>query len=167
RRGRDRAHLRRWRSLVRGHAGQRRPGAAAGWPASGVADRGREQRALLAHRAGGNRRGVEGMTCIVLDLPTGRLSTVDEADAVEAYPDLLADTLFAVVGTDIVPLYTGDVVAGTWRCKIVIQRERPGYAWLRVNGPFDDDVTVRTYADGTLLDTVVLSTRDPVRLSAG
>lgn len=107
------------------------------------------------------------MTCIVLDLSTGRLSTVDEADAVEAYPDLLADTLFAVVGTDIVPLYTGDVVAGTWRCKIVIQRERPGYAWLRVNGPFDDDVTVRTYADGTLLDTVVLSTRDPVRLSDG
>lgn len=107
------------------------------------------------------------MSCIVLDLPTGRLATVDEADAVGAHPDLLADTLFAVVGTDIVPLYSGDPVDGLWRSKFVILREQPGFAWLRVNGPMAGDATVRLYADGALFDTQVISTRDPVRLPAG
>ena len=91
------------------------------------------------------------MTCIVLDLPTGRLSTVDEADAVEAYPDLLADTLFAVVGTDIVPPLHGRRGCGHLALQDRDPARAAGYAWLRVNGPFDDDVTVRTYADGTLL----------------
>lgn len=107
------------------------------------------------------------MSCIVLDIPTGRVATVDEGDVVGAHADLLADTLFAVIATDIVPLYGGALVAGVWRSKFLILRERPGFAWLRVNGPMDGSVTIRLYADGVLFDTSVVSARDPVRLPPG
>lgn len=107
------------------------------------------------------------MSCIVLDIPTGRISTVDEGDMVEAHQDLLEDTLYAVVGTDIVPLYAGDPAPAVWRSKFVILRERPGFAWLRVNGPFEGSITVKLYGDGVLLDTSVISARDPVRLPPG
>jgi hypothetical protein len=107
------------------------------------------------------------MSCVVLDIPTGRISTLDDAAAVGAHASLVLDTLFVVADTDIVPLYAGDVVAGTWRTKLVVLRERPGFAWLRVNGPFDDDVIVRTYADGTLFDTVTITDREPIRMPDG
>lgn len=107
------------------------------------------------------------MTCVVLDIPTGRVLTVDDAEAVGAHASLVLDTLFVVTGVDIVPLYAGDPVAGIWRTKLVVLREQPGFAWLRVNGPFDDDVTVRTYADGALFDTVTVSDREPIRMPAG
>lgn len=107
------------------------------------------------------------MSCVVLDIPTGRISTVDDAEAVGAHASLVLDTLFAVVDTDIVPLYAGAAVAGVWRCKLVVLREQPGFAWLRVNGPFDDDVIVRTYADGVLLDTATIGDREPIRMPAG
>ncbi len=107
------------------------------------------------------------MSCVVLDIHTGRIGTLDDAEALGAHASLVLDTLFVVTGTDVVPLYTGDPVAGVWRSKLIVQREQPGYAWLRVNGPFDDDVTVRTYVDGVLFDTVTISDREPVRMPDG
>lgn len=107
------------------------------------------------------------MSCVVLDIPTGRVSTIDDAEAVGAHASLVLDTLFVVAGTDIVPLYAGDVVAGTWRTKLVVLREHPGFAWLRVNGPFDGDVTVRTYTNGALFDTVTITDREPIRMPDG
>lgn len=107
------------------------------------------------------------MTCVVLDIPTGRVLTVDDAEAVGAHASLVLDTLFVVMGVDIVPLYAGDPVAGIWRTKLVVLREQPGMAWLRVNGDFPGDVTVRTYTDGTLFDTVLLTDREPVRMPDG
>lgn len=107
------------------------------------------------------------MSCVVLDIPTGRISTLDDAEAVGAHASLVLDTLFVVADTDIVPLYAGDPVAGIWRTKIVVLREQPGFAWLRVNGPFEAEVTVRTYADGVLFDTATISDREPIRMPAG
>lgn len=85
------------------------------------------------------------------------------------HTDLLTDTLYFVNGQAVVPLFAGAALTGTWRSKVIVRNDHPGFGWLRVNA--DDlsaGVTVRIYGDGALHYTSPsLSSREPVRMPSG
>lgn len=84
-----------------------------------------------------------------------------------AYTDLLTDTLYVVEDVDVIPMFEVGARTGRWRSPIVLVHAHPGLAWVRVNGPMSNPVTVRLYGDGVLWCTTTLTARAPVRLPAG
>lgn len=83
------------------------------------------------------------------------------------FTDLLTDTLYVVNGSDVLPLFRGETLTGTWRSKVIVRDDHPGFGWLRVNGEMTGPVTVRLYDDGVLFYEVVVTGRDPARIPAG
>lgn len=85
------------------------------------------------------------------------------------FTDLLTDTMYYVNGAAVVPLFAGAALTGTWKTKVIVRNDHPGFGWLRING--DDlaaGVVVRVYGDGALYFTSPsLTSRDPVRMPAG
>lgn len=85
----------------------------------------------------------------------------------DAYTDLLADEMFVVDGTTIVPFLSGATRrTGLWRSKAIVLDEHPPFAWLAVEG-CEEGVLVRIYADGVLWFEDTLVSDDPVRLPPG
>lgn len=118
------------------------------------------------------------VTALSFDLVAKRIGTLSVPSATPAtgvdppgalHNDLITDTLYVVDGTSIVPLFRGSAyLTGTWRSKVIVRDDHPGFGWLRVNGVLDAPVTVRVYGDGTLRFTATaLTTRTPVRMPPG
>ena len=86
-----------------------------------------------------------------------------------AFTDLLTDRLYLSSGTEIRAALVGASIEGTWRSKVIVRDDHPGFGWLRVNG---DDLTagvvVTVYGDGALYFTSAsLTSRTPVRMPPG
>lgn len=80
--------------------------------------------------------------------------------------DQLSDTLFAVVGTEIVPYRKGASKTGIWRSKVFIADNHPAYAWGRIEGEYP--AILRLYGDSNLVYTTPsITSGDPFRLPAG
>lgn len=86
------------------------------------------------------------------------------------FTDLATDTLYVVDDDEVLPWFSGDnELTGTWRSKVIVRNDQPGFGWLRVNA---DDLTagviVRIYGDGALHYTSPsLTSREPVRMPSG
>lgn len=112
-------------------------------------------------------------TTIALDFVSKRISTLDVSVsnvlqlATAATQNPLADQLYIAVGTTIRPMFISGRRQGIWRSGRIGLNSYPGFAWLRLSGPFTSAV-VRVYADGTLFYTTPsITSTDPVRLPAG
>ena len=85
----------------------------------------------------------------------------------DAFTDLVADEMFVVDGTSIVPFLSGaSPRTGLWRSKKIVFDEQPPVAWIAVEG-CDDGVLVRIYADGALWFEDTLVSDEPARLPVG
>lgn len=104
--------------------------------------------------------------CLAVDLRSSRISTMT-IGATAAYSDLLTDTLYAVSGTSVLPLFQGAAMTGTWRSKVVVGDRHVGFTCLKVESDFTAAVTVKMYGDGVLVHTATASSRAPQRLPAG
>ena len=114
------------------------------------------------------------MPCYSFDLASTRIGTLDvpttdvpDTPVTAAHTSLLDDTLYVVVGTDVVPMFRGLSQIAEWRGKIIVTNDHPGFGWLRVNGDFIGEVEVRLYVGGVLFYTVACSADTPVRVPAG
>lgn len=85
----------------------------------------------------------------------------------DAFTDLLADEMFVVDGTSIVPFLSGSASrTGLWRSKKIVFDEQPPTAWIAVEG-CEEGVLVRIYADGALWFEDTLVSDEPARLPDG
>lgn len=108
------------------------------------------------------------MATLLFDLTGNILTDQVGATPLAAHPDLLTDTLYAVVGTDIVPYRAGAVLTSTWRSKRFVLNRVHGFGWLRLNGEFSAGAVARVYRDGVLFHTTpAIVDNEPVRLPAG
>jgi hypothetical protein len=83
------------------------------------------------------------------------------------FTDLLTDTMYVVHGTDVLPMLRGEPLTGTWRSKVIVRDDHPGFGWLRINGELSAPATIRLYADDVLFYSVEVPDREPVRIPAG
>lgn len=89
-------------------------------------------------------------------------------DVSAVFTDLLTDTLYLVVGTEVLPDLRAAALTGVWRGKIIIANDHPGFGWLRVNGDLGGSVVVRVYGNEVLhFTSPAITTRAPVRMPAG
>lgn len=104
--------------------------------------------------------------CYSLDLATLKLTTIDLTGSA-FHRDLVTDVLYVADGITIKAMFTAATRrTGRWRGKKAGGDKVENMAWARVDSDFEFPVTVRLLRDGTLTDTVVLNSRDPVRLKA-
>lgn len=108
-------------------------------------------------------------TVYSLNIPAGKLSTVNIGAPTTLYVDNITDKLYAASGTNIVALFANPSAArtGTWKSKVFVLPRPSSFAWLAVESDFSAPVTVKWYGDGVLRHTATVSSRTPVRLPAG
>lgn len=105
-------------------------------------------------------------TCVSIDLVSRRISTMQLA-ATALHADLLTDTLYAAVGTTLIPLFAGTRATGTWRSKKIPVAGAPAFTCARVESEFEASVVLRVYGDGVLVHTATFSTLRMQRLPTG
>jgi hypothetical protein len=104
--------------------------------------------------------------CYGLDLRVGKLTTLDGTGSA-FYRDLLSDTLYLASGTTIKAMFSaGTQRDATWKSKIMAMPNYANLGWAQIQGEFDASVTLTLWRDGTLTDTVTITSRAPVRLSS-
>jgi hypothetical protein len=102
-----------------------------------------------------------------LDVVNGKLVTLSNAGSA-LYRDDITDTLYIATGTQIKAIGGGTGKrSAVWKSKRIVLPREVSFAWVQANSDYEDDVTVRTYADGELVDTTVLSDLDPQRFVEG
>jgi hypothetical protein len=109
--------------------------------------------------------------CLVFDYKSRTIAEMGQAaDAVFANQD----GLYALNGTQVLNLLpaSGTRRTGTWSSKVFRLVKPAAFLWLHVDSDFANNgqpasATVRVYADGTLHDTIVVTSREPVRLPPG
>lgn len=107
------------------------------------------------------------MAGIAFDLATKRLLTWTVPAGVSAMVnDLLTDTMYHATATEVLPQFQGAEVTGRWKSKRIVLDDWPGFAWMRLEGPFTSAL-VRLYSNGALFHTVTVTSNEPVRLPAG
>lgn len=80
--------------------------------------------------------------------------------------DLRTDTLYAAVGTSLLPQRTGAAQSAVWRSRKIVLDGQPSFALLLLEGPFTSAVA-RLYGDGALFYTTPTITQSlPVPLPA-
>lgn len=85
----------------------------------------------------------------------------------DAFTDLVADEMFVVDGTTIVPFLSGAAPrTALWRSKKIVFDEQPALAWIALEG-CDEGLLVRIYADGALWFEDTLVSDVPARLPDG
>jgi hypothetical protein len=108
-------------------------------------------------------------TGYMLDINTGKLTTVTANGATALHRDILTDTLYYATGTVIKSAFTaGTNRTGTWKSKKVIMPKPANLGWLQVDSDFTGGaaITVKLYRDGTLTDTKTVTSKTPVRVSS-
>ena len=109
--------------------------------------------------------GAQG--CYALHIGTGKLTTVDVVGAA-FYADMLTDRLYAVNGNTIRALFADTTYrTAKWRSKVAVLGQQTAFAWLSIESNFEAPITVRWYGDGSLIYTVAVTSRAPVRLPDG
>lgn len=113
-------------------------------------------------------------TLYSLHLPSAQLKSLPLTNLTAMYRDVVNDTLFIAYSTDAKSLFSATLRdSGTWKKRIVTEKYET-YSWLYVESDFLDgdgttaaSVTVTVAnAAGTTLATNVVSSRDPVRVTA-
>ncbi len=107
--------------------------------------------------------------CLTFDLQSKKLGRI-ELSATAAFVDKLNDTMFVANGTNIQRVYGGATNrTALWESGRLVLPAQAGYAWVKVMGDqsVGSPVTVRWYGDGTLIQTIALTSTDPVRLKPG
>jgi hypothetical protein len=106
---------------------------------------------------------------VAVDLKSRRISTIPFIVPLPsaAYTDLLTDTLYVARNTELVPLFRGTGLTGTWKSRVFVAAQHPGFSAIRVESDFESAVTVKLYGDGVLRHTATFTSREPQRLPAG
>lgn len=103
-------------------------------------------------------------SALAFDMANRRLSSKPAGGETALYPDLRDDTLYAVFGTGIVPLFAGAPAAAVYRTPVFVLDNVPAFAWLQLEGPVTSAVA-KLYGDGVLrYTTPTISGNDPVRV---
>jgi hypothetical protein len=104
--------------------------------------------------------------CYALDLRLGKLDMLDGTGSA-FYRDLLTDTLYIATGTTIKAMFSaGTRRQAVWRSKIICLQNYANLGWLQAQSDFAAPITVKLYREGVLTDTIVLTDRNPARLSS-
>lgn len=111
---------------------------------------------------------VPGSSSRLLQLGMGtnnRMQFKVSAPFAASYTDLLADALFVVSGTDLVPLHSGAGQTATWRSRVYQLDSQLSFGWAQVEGSYP--VTLRVFGDGGILVHSTVVTSDmPIRVPA-
>lgn len=105
--------------------------------------------------------------CLMLDFASKRIGSMELGDSTTLYTDLLTDTIYAVIGAGVVPLFGVSRRLGVWRSKKFVVTNVPSFAWARVTGEHEMPSTLRMYGDGALVHEQSIGTGDPFRLPPG
>lgn len=102
---------------------------------------------------------------ISLYMDKGELSVTTVTAPGAAYTDLLTDTLYTVSGTSVLPNFSGSTQTGVFKTGIIHTNGLPSFGWLQVQGEHTS-VTVKIYAEGSLVHTATVTNNTPQRLPA-
>lgn len=102
---------------------------------------------------------------ICMDLASRRISTLS-LTTTGLYSDLSTDSLYAVVGTELRPMFAGSLLTGRWKSKIMPAAGFWGLSAAKIESDFDAPIVMKLYGDGVLYHTATFSTRVPQRLPA-
>ncbi len=106
------------------------------------------------------------LSVLSLDVVARKLGKSPATTESALYTDLLTDTLYASIGTTVVPLLVGSALTAEYRSGIYTTNDQPTFGWVRVAGSSGAAV-VRVYANGSLVHTTPsLSMNTPARLPA-
>jgi hypothetical protein len=102
-----------------------------------------------------------------IDIKSKRISTFTQA-CTAMYSDMATDKLYIVSGTSLLDLFGGaGANTATWRSKVFVLGNQPGFAAWRVESNFESAVTAKFYGDGVLRHTATFTSRLPQRLPPG
>lgn len=102
-----------------------------------------------------------------VDIKSKRLSTLTQSCS-GIYSDMLTDKLYVVTGTSLIDLFgSASTNTATWRSRIFVVNDQPGFSAWRVESDFESAVTAKFYGDGVLRHTATFTNRLPQRLPAG
>lgn len=103
----------------------------------------------------------------LLSLTDGKLTTAD-VSASAFYRDLVTDTVYAANGTAINSLFTGNTRrSAVYKTPRIVLPAYASMAWAQADSDYASNVTVKSYGNGTLLNTATLSSRLPKRHARG
>lgn len=103
------------------------------------------------------------------DVASKSISKDDSAGATPdaLFADLSTDTLYAVIGTAVLPMHGGSLAGSVWRSRVVKAPSgvSTGFAWLRLNGEMGAGSVVKLFADGALVYTTpTILNNEPLRV---
>jgi hypothetical protein len=104
--------------------------------------------------------------CFVFDYKSKAFGELDQAaDAVFANDD----GIYILNGTAVLDLAptSGSLRTGQWDSKSFRLARPQSFGWLHVDAEYPGTVTVRIYADGSLLQTTAVTSKVPVRVKPG
>jgi hypothetical protein len=103
-------------------------------------------------------------TLVAFDLATKRVSASTDGGEKALFADLLTDTLYAVVGTTVVPLFQASAASALYKTGVFVADNLPSFSCLQIEGDVVNAVA-RMYADGALIYTTpALNDNAPVRV---
>lgn len=103
----------------------------------------------------------------LLSLTDGKLVTAD-VSASAFYRDLVTDTVYSASGTAINALFAGNTRrTAIYKSPRIVLPAYASMAWAQADSDYASNVTVKSYGNGTLLNTATLSNRLPKRHARG
>lgn len=98
-----------------------------------------------------------------LNLITGKLVKLDTTGSA-LYLDTLNDRVYLASGTTIKALMATGTRTSVWKSKLITMPAPTDAAWVQVFSDFAASVQVKVYRDGTLTDTLTVTSNAPVRI---